>query len=76
VQLWFDDEGLNIEVRDHGRWRPPGAHGNDRGRGTMIMEAMSGSFERTSGPGGTTVRMYLPVTTRATAGRHGGGSSR
>jgi PAS domain S-box-containing protein len=65
VELWFDTTGLHLEVRDRGHWRPPGPHGADRGRGTMVMEAMAGSFERTSGPGGTVVRMHLPLRSRA-----------
>jgi PAS domain S-box-containing protein len=67
VELWFDDTGLNLEVRDRGRWRTPGLHGADRGRGTMIMTALAGRFERTTGGGGTVVRMHLQLTGPASA---------
>jgi PAS domain S-box-containing protein len=73
VRQWFDDHGLSIEVRDRGQWRPPGAHGNDRGRGTMIMEALTGRFERASTSGGTVVRMHLPLEARFPAGHASGG---
>jgi PAS domain S-box-containing protein len=69
IELWFNDAGLQLEVRDRGHWRPPGDHGADRGRGTMIMAALASRFERTTGSGGTVVRMHLSLTGSASADR-------
>jgi anti-sigma regulatory factor (Ser/Thr protein kinase) len=54
----FVDGSLFAQVTDDGTWRPP--DGNDeRGRGTGIMRALSESFERQTGPEGTTVVMRI-----------------
>ena len=53
------EEGLQVEVRDHGRWRPPG-HTEGRGRGTGIMQTLSSHFERTTDDDGTVVTMVVP----------------
>jgi anti-sigma regulatory factor (Ser/Thr protein kinase) len=46
---------LELEVRDHGRWRPP--RGAGRGRGMHIMEHVAYSVEIRRTDSGTTVRI-------------------
>jgi serine phosphatase RsbU (regulator of sigma subunit)/anti-sigma regulatory factor (Ser/Thr protein kinase) len=46
---------LELEVRDHGRWRPP--RGEGRGRGMHIMEQMAYSVDIRRTDSGTTVRI-------------------
>ncbi len=46
---------VEIEVRDHGGWRPPREGG--RGRGISLMQALMDTVEVEPTPDGTTVRM-------------------
>jgi serine phosphatase RsbU (regulator of sigma subunit)/anti-sigma regulatory factor (Ser/Thr protein kinase) len=46
---------VSVVVRDHGLWRPP--RGHNRGRGTLLMQALMDDFEVTTGDMGTEVRM-------------------
>jgi anti-sigma regulatory factor (Ser/Thr protein kinase) len=46
---------LELEVRDHGRWRPPRGEGG--GRGMHIMEHVAYSVEIRRTDSGTTVRI-------------------
>jgi GAF domain-containing protein/anti-sigma regulatory factor (Ser/Thr protein kinase) len=46
---------LEIAVRDYGAWRPP--RGQNRGRGTMLMQQLMDQFEVTTTGTGTEVRM-------------------
>lgn len=49
------DGEITIVVRDHGRWRPP--RGQNRGRGTLLMQELMDHFEVATGDDGTEVRM-------------------
>lgn len=51
---------LAVTVQDHGRWRTPGDHSADRGRGTGIMDALTRDFRRTTTEKGTVVTMAVP----------------
>jgi len=57
----FDVQGsvrageLDICIRDYGSWRPP--RGQNRGRGTMLMQQLMDDFEVTTTSEGTEVRM-------------------
>ena len=46
---------LDIAIRDYGSWRPP--RGQNRGRGTLLMQQLMDSFEVTRTSDGTEVRM-------------------
>jgi anti-sigma regulatory factor (Ser/Thr protein kinase) len=46
---------VSVVVRDQGRWRPP--RGQNRGRGTLLMQELMDHFEVTTGDAGTEVRM-------------------
>jgi anti-sigma regulatory factor (Ser/Thr protein kinase) len=46
---------VEITVEDDGRWRSP--RGENRGRGTMIMQACCDELHVDRAAGGTTVRM-------------------
>ena len=46
---------VEIEVRDHGGWRPP--REGDHGRGISLMQALMDTVEVEPTPDGTTVRM-------------------
>jgi anti-sigma regulatory factor (Ser/Thr protein kinase) len=49
------DGKVEIFVRDSGSWRPP--RGQNRGRGTLLMQELMDEFEVTTGESGTEVRM-------------------
>jgi PAS domain S-box-containing protein len=51
---------VEIEVRDHGGWRPP--RDGDRGRGISLMQALMDTVEVEPTPDGTTVRMRRTLT--------------
>jgi GAF domain-containing protein/anti-sigma regulatory factor (Ser/Thr protein kinase) len=46
---------VSVVVRDTGSWRPP--RGQNRGRGTLLMQELMDEFEVTTGESGTEVRM-------------------
>jgi GAF domain-containing protein/anti-sigma regulatory factor (Ser/Thr protein kinase) len=49
-----------LTVRDSGAWRPP--RGQNRGRGTLLMQELMDEFEVTTGESGTEVRMSKRLT--------------
>ncbi|MET8773631.1 ATP-binding protein [Nocardia sp. NPDC050713] len=54
---------LNVTVADHGRWKPPDPQTRSvRGRGLAIIRAVIPDVAVTTGEGGTTVAMRLPLT--------------
>jgi serine phosphatase RsbU (regulator of sigma subunit)/anti-sigma regulatory factor (Ser/Thr protein kinase) len=53
------DGGLDVEVRDHGRWRA--GQTDDRGHGTRIMSQLADEFSRHTGDEGTTVSFTMPA---------------
>jgi anti-sigma regulatory factor (Ser/Thr protein kinase) len=53
--LAHGDGAVTVVVRDDGSWRPP--RGHNRGRGTLLMQALMDEFEVTTGEAGTEVRM-------------------
>lgn len=61
VAVTPDEDGLRIEVRDGGRWRPPPADPGDRGRGLPLMRAVSDDFTVHEDATGTTVAFRLAV---------------
>jgi serine/threonine-protein kinase RsbW len=62
------DSQLTVEVADSGMWRES-AQKRTRGRGLLIMEAVSERLEVDTSDSGTTVRMRFGL-----AGGHDGGS--
>jgi anti-sigma regulatory factor (Ser/Thr protein kinase) len=56
---------VTFVVRDHGHWRPP--RGENRGRGTLLMQSLMDDFEVTTGEGGTEVRMSKRLAARLAA---------
>jgi serine/threonine-protein kinase RsbW len=58
------DDRLEIEVRDHGGWRPGiGGHGTGRGRGRLIMERVMDEATIVGTPEGTTVHLVKLLST-------------
>jgi integral membrane sensor domain MASE1/anti-sigma regulatory factor (Ser/Thr protein kinase) len=55
VELSHADGAVELLVRDHGRWRPPG--GQQGGRGLPLMRGLMDAVEVERGAGGTTVRL-------------------
>ncbi|MGH3768644.1 MAG: ATP-binding protein [Pseudonocardiaceae bacterium] len=57
------DRRVLVTVGDHGRWQPPSEPGF-RGRGLLMIKALTHRMEIQRGPGGTTVHMEwdLPAT--------------
>ena len=49
------DDLFQIAVRDYGSWRPP--RGQNRGRGTLLMQQLMDEFEVTTTSDGTEVRL-------------------
>jgi serine phosphatase RsbU (regulator of sigma subunit)/anti-sigma regulatory factor (Ser/Thr protein kinase) len=67
-QLDADVDGggaLTLVVRDRGHWRPP--RGQNRGRGTLLMQALMDDFEVATGESGTVVRMSKRLAARLAA---------
>jgi PAS domain S-box-containing protein len=61
----IDDEGLELRVRDHGRWREPVERG--RGLGLPLMRKTMDVVELDTGEGGTEVRMRRTLAPRVPA---------
>src|SRR2546429_5841081 len=57
------DDVVEIVVRDQGRWRPP--RGQNRGRGTLLMQELMDHFEVSTGEEGTVVRMRRRIVRAA-----------
>jgi anti-sigma regulatory factor (Ser/Thr protein kinase) len=56
---------VELLIRDAGTWRPP--RGRNRGRGTLLMQALMDEFEVTTGDAGTEVRMAKRLAARLAA---------
>jgi PAS domain S-box-containing protein len=64
VEVTHHGAHLTLQVRDRGVWRPQTRLGADRGRGTVIMQAVGHRFRRSSDADGTTVTLTVPLTVR------------
>ncbi|MET1071985.1 MAG: SpoIIE family protein phosphatase, partial [Umezawaea sp.] len=63
--------GVDVVVRDHGRWRPEPADNGSRGRGLRLIKALSERANFDHGPTGTTVRFRLAAeATELPTGAH------
>lgn len=58
------DGVLAVQVIDNGRWRPPAAPTENRGRGFPLMRATMDEVEVIRQPDGTTVQMRLSLNHR------------
>jgi GAF domain-containing protein/anti-sigma regulatory factor (Ser/Thr protein kinase) len=65
IRATFDGQTIDVSVRDYGRWRPP--RGQNRGRGTLLMQELMDSFEVESTSDGTIVRMRRRIGMEVTA---------
>ena len=54
--------GIEVRVRDRGRWRPAAADPGHRGHGLTVMRGCMDTVDVTTGDGGTEVRMVLGRT--------------
>ena len=59
VEARVDGDVVRVKVRDWGRWREQ--RGQHRGRGLALMRGLMDEVDVTSGPDGTTVRMWRRV---------------
>jgi serine/threonine-protein kinase RsbW len=60
---YLDDGGMQVIVRDYGRWREPASDPGFRGRGLRLIRGLADRTELTCGDQGSTVRMWwLPRT--------------
>jgi anti-anti-sigma factor len=64
---WDGPSEIVLEVRDHGRWRPPRPDPGDRGRGLMIMRELMDAVEVEAGEEGTAVMMRRGISTAGPA---------
>lgn len=58
------DGGIAVEIRDFGRWHPPGPDRGHRGRGLTVIDELAGKVRLTSSPSGTTISFHLPPVPR------------
>jgi GAF domain-containing protein/anti-sigma regulatory factor (Ser/Thr protein kinase) len=65
LRATFDGQTVEVTVRDFGRWRPP--RGQNRGRGTLLMQELMDAFEVESTTDGTIVRMRRRIGMQVTA---------
>jgi anti-sigma regulatory factor (Ser/Thr protein kinase) len=63
LQATVVEDGVEIMIRDQGRWRPP--RGQNRGRGTLLMQELMDHFEVSTGEEGTVVRMQRRIARTA-----------
>jgi signal transduction histidine kinase/CheY-like chemotaxis protein/anti-sigma regulatory factor (Ser/Thr protein kinase) len=61
VDLDVRRPGATVLVRDDGRWRPEPADPGHRGHGLRMMEQLADELDVRRGPGGTELRLRLPV---------------
>ncbi len=57
------DGRVLVTVRDHGQWRPPPLDSGFRGRGLLMIRALTHRIEIRQDPGGTTVHMEWTLST-------------
>lgn len=62
VEASVEGDELSLVVRDSGQWRPP--RGQNRGRGTLLMQELTDGFEVRTGDDGTEVRLRLRLGAR------------
>ncbi|MEV0003630.1 ATP-binding protein [Micromonospora sp. NPDC050980] len=62
LRVELRDDRLEIEVRDHGGWRPTDDDGGDRGRGRLIMARVMDEATIVGTPEGTRVRLVKWLT--------------
>jgi serine/threonine-protein kinase RsbW len=55
------DHGIEVVVRDRGRWRPPPTDSGWRGRGLTIIRGLADEVQVHNDGEGTTVRMRWPL---------------
>lgn len=60
VTATLAEQGIHISVQDFGTWKPPDPQPGIRGRGLMVMRAVSDGCDVDSGDGGTTISMVFP----------------
>jgi serine phosphatase RsbU (regulator of sigma subunit)/putative methionine-R-sulfoxide reductase with GAF domain/anti-sigma regulatory factor (Ser/Thr protein kinase) len=65
VTATVDAGELDLTVRDYGSWRPP--RGQNRGRGTLLMQELMDGFEVRATEHGTEVRLRRKLGKRAAA---------
>jgi len=58
------DGRVLVTVRDHGRWRKPPLDPGFRGRGLLMIKALTPRVEVLQGPQGTTVHMEWELPAR------------
>lgn len=67
------DGRVLVTVRDHGQWRPPPLDSGFRGRGLLMIRALTQRVEIRQGPDGTTVHMEWELSATgcgSTTARH------
>jgi anti-sigma regulatory factor (Ser/Thr protein kinase) len=60
LTLLLDEGDINIDIIDHGRWRPPATHDTGRGRGISVIKGLVHSAVIRSDLGGTRVMLHHP----------------
>mgnify|MGYP001948798640 CR=1 FL=1 len=61
IRLNLRPARIQVEVVDHGRWRPIPASPGHRGRGLALIEALAGRVDVKATRSGTRVRFGIPV---------------
>ena len=61
IELTDHLQHIGVRVVDQGSWRPPGKHNKDRGRGTMIMQALTDCFDVKHDAYGTIVNCTIKL---------------
>jgi anti-sigma regulatory factor (Ser/Thr protein kinase) len=63
LTLLLDQGDINIDIVDHGCWRPPATHDTGRGRGISVIKGLVDSAVVRIDPGGTRVMLHQPLHT-------------
>ena len=64
IELTDHSQHIAVRVVDQGSWRPPGKHNVDRGRGTMIMQALTDCFDLKHDAHGTILSCTIKLSAR------------
>lgn len=71
IKVEAHDNGgeIVVDVVDSGRWHTPPTHAGTRGKGLLIIRAVSDGVELDASPDGTTVRMSFRVALQGCGSR-------
>ena len=65
LTLLLDQDDIDIEIVDHGRWQPPATHDTGRGRGIAVIQHLVEAVIIHFDVAGTRVTLHHPIPARS-----------